>query len=216
MNKKKIYRGVEITLAVIICALMIVCGFVLSKYVHQETHGGTINLTAKLGEITVKEHEAETDGRGSYTLDTGTDPVDSNNYSTVLPGLDIPKDPFVTVTNKSSIAAYVYVEVVNGLKDSKITYTLADSWKLLTGVAGQHGGAVYVYTAGDTVPDQITTNIGPIYILKDDTVYVSDKFDRTKDDLSLTFYACMGECSASEKPDLTEAAGEVYDKLITP
>lgn len=214
MKNRKIYRGVEITLAVIICALVVICGFVLSKYVHQKVLSGSVSISASLGDVAVKEHEAVPDGHGSYTL--GATEVTENTYGVVLPGLDIPKDPFVKVENKSKIPAYVYVEVVDGkLKEAKITYTIADSWKLLEGVTGKNGGLVYVYVSGDA-PVKVASDISSIQILENNTLYVSDALDRTQVDLSLKFYASLGECSATVLADGISAAADVYKKLINP
>lgn len=165
---------------------------VYAKYVMDQALTGQASITAKLGEITLLEHKAIKQNDGSYTLDANNT-VQSNTYSVVIPGLDIPKDPYVQITNKSPIAAYVFLKIeTDNLKENGLTYTLNAHWKPADGYTN-----VYVYSAqsnGDWTPVQVTgDNTGTITIsvLDGDQVIVSQKLNKEATGLELTFSACM-------------------------
>ena len=188
-----------VTIAVLSIFLASLCGVAQAKYIHTAQLQGSVTVKADLGEVTVKEHQAIRKADGSYEL--GSEEVTSNSYI-LIPGLDVPKDPFVTVTNKSPIEAYVFVEVVSTLGESAITYEIdTDNWTEL-GITGKNSGKVYAYK------NPVSANIGPIYILKDNHVTVGQKLlhmDTT--DLGLTFYASMGQVAAGN----TQA--DVYNSI---
>ena len=85
------------------------------------------------GEFTLKEHIAEQQKNGSYTLtkETTNNTVTGNHYD-VLPRTDLPKDPFITITGKTNAPAYLYVEVVDGLP-AGMHYNMASCWTRLEG-----------------------------------------------------------------------------------
>lgn len=210
----KIWTNVKKWLPVMLI-LALLCGLIGStyaKYVKQQTLEGTVTIKANLGKIELREHKAVRQEDGSYTLDKNSEVV-ANSYI-LLPGLDIPKDPFVRITDKTPIEAYVFVEVVSGLAGSAVTFEVdvydADSnpngnWIKLSGVTGKNGGTVYVYK------ETVTSDIGPIHILKGNTVTVGQKLLHGKmNDLDLKFYACMGQTAAGAD------AAEVYNALFAP
>lgn len=146
--------------AVLVLGSMV--GVALGKYIHSTELEATVTFSAKLADsIVLEEHEAVRQSDGSYKLDN-TKTVTSNAY-TLIPGLDVPKDPYITIKNKTPLDAYLFVEVVDTLDvhtntdDSTfapVTYHMTDNWMLLKDgenpVAGKHGGTVYVYTADGT------------------------------------------------------------------
>lgn len=172
-------------------------GAAFGKYIYSEKLGGKVTITANLGTITLLEHEAIRDPKlGSYSL--GTKEVTSNTY-TIIPGLDIPKDPFVTVDKASPIPVYVFVEVVSALDGSAVSFEIDDAnWKRLEigGVPyqGANKGWVYYYTGGTGDAVAVTADISEIYILKNKQVIIGQELlHDTPSDLGLTFYACMGQ-----------------------
>ncbi|MBR4881428.1 MAG: hypothetical protein IKU19_05805 [Clostridia bacterium] len=188
MKRKNI--GLISVIAATALVFTFVIVFVFAKYVQKDTLTGTANISAKLGNIELLESKAIKNDDGSYTLDVN-DPVTSNEYSVVLPGYDIPKDPYVKITNKSSIPAYVYVEVVDtNLEAAKITYEIASNWKLIEGVTGQNGGDLYVYVTS------VVNDENRIEILKENKIIVSQKLDKNATDLNLSFYAYMAETAS--------------------
>lgn len=208
-NKRKIRRGLLIGLVAQMVILMIVGGFVYSKYVTKETLEGKLNITADIGTIQLFESEATKQNTGEYTLDK-TKPVTSNNYTHVIPGLDIPKDPYVTVTNKTPIPAYIFVEVVadgnftvsNTHVADKLAYSLTSSWKKLD-IAGKNGGTVYAYTTDGTTAKAVTNEdadaIDDISILVEDKIIVSQDVSITLP-AELKFYASMGQVVNGKTP----------------
>ena len=132
----------------LLCGLI---GSTYAKYVKQQTLEGNVTIRANLGTIELLEHKAERQNDGSYILDPKEE-VNENSYI-MLPGLDIPKDPFVRIKEKSPIRAYVYVEVLNTLSDSALTFEVdtydstdnpGGNWIELTGITGKKGGKLYV------------------------------------------------------------------------
>ena len=90
--------------------------------------------------------------------------------------------------------------MVDGLgTGSGISYTLSADWEDL-GVTGPNGGKIYAYKS------QITTN-QTIHILKDNTVYVSQKLNKAAGEMNLTFRAYMYQAIAGKTAD------EVYQEF---
>lgn len=190
----------------LLCGLI---GSTYAKYVKQDSLKGSATIRAGLGKIELLEHEAIRQDDGSYTLDENSEVV-ANSYI-LLPGLDIPKDPFVRITEKSPIRAYVYVEVLNTLSGSALTFEVdaynstdnpGGNWIELTGITGKKGGKLYVYTGGTGTALAVTNetqNVDVIPILNGD-VKVGQKLN-SKDttDLGLHFYAYMYEVASVEK-----------------
>lgn len=197
-------------------------GAVYAKYVTQKQFDGSVIITANLGTITLLEHKAERNADGSYRLLETT--TDKNEYI-IIPGLDIPKDPFVTVDKQSPIPVYVFVEVVSKLDGSAVscevdeyhaTINPSGKWIKIGGDSykGKNGGTVYVYTGGGAVPKQITNEDFTAYILKDNLVAVGQKLnakEKIQANLGLTFHACMGEVAAGKDGSGNISTTGVYD-----
>lgn len=213
-NRRRIKRGLLIGLAVQLVILAVVGGFVYSKYVKQDKLDGQISITAELGTIQLLEHEAEKADNGQYTLNTSVTPVTTNTYDHVLPGLDIPKDPYIKVEGKTPIPAYIFVEVVEDNNDNfalyekgasdvekhkieKLAYRLTDSWHSL-GKIGKNGGTVYVYASGDTAIS-VKGNIDKLSILEGDKIIVSQKVS-IDPPAKLEFYATMAQAVNGKTP----------------
>lgn len=192
----KIWTNVKIWLPVLLI-LALLCGLAggaYAKYVKKQTLESSLTIKANLGTIDLLEHKATKKNDGSYVLDK-TNEVRANTYQ-LLPGLDIPKDPFVRISGKTPIEAYVFVEVVDDLPaNSGITYSLTADWTKLEGVTGSHGGTVYVYK--EEVTNAFGSNgSGDIPILAGDKVSISQYLDKSVKDLKLTFYASMYEVAS--------------------
>ena len=147
--------------------------------------------------LEVKEHQLTGDYYDEYELSSDT-LVESNAY-VLMPGVSIPKDPKVYVTGKTSIPAYLYVEVVDSTnlvtsgENAAFVYSLTGDWTKLTEVTGKNGGEVYVYntvlqTEGENVQDF------EIPILTGNTITVTEKLNMGSDyPGTLTFYAYMAQ-----------------------
>ena len=160
--------------------------------------------------LELKEHGVDKNTDGSYTLkdQVKANEVDGNKYE-VLPGVDLPKDPFVRIDEKTDAPAYLYVEVVNGL-DANMSFTMKSDWTLLTGVTGQNGGAVYVYKNGEILT-KANAPAGEIYILDGNTITVGDNVTALSETgetgVALTFYGYMVQASAGTPAEALIAAG---------
>ena len=114
----------------------------------------------------------------------------------IIPGVDIAKDPKVTVEADSEACwLFVKVEETGTFVDGKVTYSVADGWTALTGQPG-----VYYREVGAVTADT------DFYVLKDNVVKVSDTL--TKEDIkgittqpTLTFTAY-----AVQKDGIADAA----------
>ena len=114
----------------------------------------------------------------------------------IIPGVDIAKDPKVTVkANSEACWLFVKVDEVGTFVADKVTYSVADGWTALTGQPG-----VYYREVGAVTADT------DFYVLKDNVVKVSDTL--TKEDIkdiptgpTLTFTAY-----AVQKDGIADAA----------
>jgi len=143
--------------------------------------------------------------------------VQKNEYI-LIPGLDIPKDPHVVIENKTSIAAYLFVEVVDETANSAIGYSMRGDWLLLDGVIGKKdNGAVYVYAADGANPTPLTRTVGTItlYLLQNNEIKVSQKLLASETNDTLKFYAAMGEVNAVTDGTAIENAKEIYNSHIS-
>ena len=114
----------------------------------------------------------------------------------IIPGVDIAKDPKVTVkANSEACWLFVKVDEVGTFVAGKVTYSVADGWTALTGQPD-----VYYREVGAVTADT------DFYVLKDNVVKVSDTL--TKEDIkdiptgpTLTFTAY-----AVQKDGIADAA----------
>ena len=154
------------TVCALLAVAMIATGTVYAKYKESVSLQGTLTVSAgQLANVfTLQEHKAVRNN-GIYILDD-TQVVTSNTYQ-VLPGVAIPKDPHFTLSNKSKVPAYLYVEVIDNLGASGLSYGLTSDW-LDIDITGQSGGKVYVYTGGTGSAKLLDENfnVSTIYILQ--------------------------------------------------
>lgn len=146
----------------------------------------------------LKESEVEQKANGSYDykLVNGEKvEVDKNSYK-VLPGTNLPKDPYIRIVGKTEVPAYLYVEVVDGLANSGLSYTMATCWTKLTGVTGNNGGQIYVYNNGELVTDE-TIALSQISLLAGNQITVGDDVKITgTNGIQLSFYSYLAQASA--------------------
>lgn len=152
--------------------------------------GGAVDQSA----LELYEHKANQNKDGTYTLDT-TKPTTANSY-TVMPGVNLPKDPTVEVTAANG-PYYLFVKVTEGAHFNKdiFGYSIDDAaWKQLKDADGKDVAGVYVYTT-DKTNAAILTGAVTANVLKDKVVTVADADSITlaDADCTLTFqaYACQ-------------------------
>ena len=120
----------------------------------------------------------------------------------IIPGVDIAKDPKVTVkANSEACWLFVKVEETGTFVANKVTYSIDDGWTKLTGVTGVDN--VYYREVGAVTADT------SFDVIKDNKVYVKDTL--TKEDIknitnpTLTFTAYAVQ---KDGIDTVEAAWE--------
>ena len=152
----------------------------------------TVNADLASG-LAVLEHPAVRNADGSYIVNKTAAPVSSTSYE-LMPGVSNEKDPYVKITGKTEIPAYLYVEAVDptGLvtagEGAVFKYALTADWTKLDRVPGRHGGTVYYYNGTLSTGDQT------ISILLDDRFTVTGQFDNTSfQSGTLTFYAYLAQ-----------------------
>lgn len=175
-------------------------GAVSAKYVTERTLQSQVTFTAKLAEkMVLEEHEAVRQSGGDYKLNT-SEFTKANDY-VMMPGVDIVKDPYIRITDKTDIEAYLFIEIVGhkpGSEKNGVSYTLKKEWKPVDGLPGRHGGAVYVYSDTNgtvkikkgTLPE--TDGLAWVHIISGGKVYVSQKLAKDAN-LEIKFYAVMAE-----------------------
>lgn len=147
MNKvKEFFKKRRAVLSIAIALLLVAAigaGFGISaKYRRDITIPGQLIIDAGLAKsVAAVEHKAVRAADGSYELDT-TEETNSNEFI-VVAGIDLPRDPFVRITEKTNVPAYLYIEVV---KTDNVACALTDEWVELPGITGKNGGSVYYYT----------------------------------------------------------------------
>ncbi len=208
MHKKSyILAFVLISLAVVAA----ISGMMFAKYIKQLSYNGSVTVYADLAEeFTLYEHVAEKQPDGSYKLTEDT--TNANSY-TVLPGLDVPKDPTIYITGKTDIDAYLYIEVVDNIDsaETKIEYKLTSDWLLLSGTDSPNGGKIYVY-ASDKTPLVLDKEFEDqeIIILDPKQFTVSESLPR-ETNVKIEFYAYMAQIGDGTADDTNSNAVGVFN-----
>lgn len=192
MNKQNIKKaGVLLAACLLVAALaLLAIADLRAKYVTTVDLTGAVRFTADLAvDVTLWEHQAKRNSDGTYTL-SATETINTNTY-VVMPGVDIPKDPTITITTKSAIPAYLYVEIVDN-SPSSVTYTLDEQWERLTTISGR---TVYVYNydgAYNFPPEDAEGNI-TINIIKSQVITVGQAYDpaAAPSNFNIKFYAYL-------------------------
>ena len=133
----------------------------------------------------------DNDKNGVYEF---TSDEETTNYYKVLPGVDLPKDPFVRTTGPLKLDAYVFIEVDDKLGNNLSAEVDTDLWEKLDGVKGPTAnGDVYVLKSAGYIAEADTTlNVN---ILKDKKIKVTstEVTDTAAADYSgsITFYGYM-------------------------
>lgn len=170
-----LYWIVGILLILTMLTIWLVSGL-FAKYVISDNRYDSARVASSgIGNLELLEHEAKLEN-GEYKLQEDKDhEVTKNDYKKVIPGVDIPKDPFIRLKLQNAEVSYeLYVKVTEnnfptyttGSDPVKaVTYELTEDWEK-TNTPG-----VYKYT---TAFDSDFN--GTIKILKDDKLIVSEHY----------------------------------------
>lgn len=199
------------TLTIAIALVLVVALAVGATWAYLTAQTGEVKNTFVAGKIIdqnslkLYEHVAEKQDDGAYQLtDTVATPNADGVYNTytVMPGVNLPKDPTVEVSNNTSTGEYyLFVKVTAGTAYSEngpLSYTVDTAkWKPLEGADG-----VYVYTKDGTNAAILTGNLTATKVLAPigqtaNTITVSSNETQvasvTTETAALTFqaYACQ-------------------------
>lgn len=120
----------------------------------------TFTAAGLASEFSLDESRAHQQPDGSYTLDVN-DRVQENTYS-VVPKVNLAKDPTVHVTLEKNVGAYVFLAVDNNLGDG-LTATIDDTqWTALNKTYTANGAEWTIYykqLAGSATPAQVDINV---------------------------------------------------------
>ena len=192
MTKRKTIYTI---LAVVLVCCIAVAGtlaYLTAKTTEEVKNTFTASSPKLVGEFDLKEHVATADAKGVYSL-SKTELTNSNSYK-VLPGVNLPKDPFISISGKTEVASYLYVEVVDNLgANSGLSYALTSDWTKLE-LKGANGGDVYVYQNGLLITDKNAPTT--VSILKGNVVTVGQDVNVGEDGVDITFYGYMAQASA--------------------
>lgn len=120
--------------------------------------------------VDINEHDYDPE---TNTLNT-TVTKENSDYK-VVPGVDIPKDPYVTFS--SDVSCYVFVTVAQENWNANLTYEIDPAWKAVSGVTGvYYQEFVDDTTKTDDFPMTVTAD-APLYVLKDNKVVVNNALD---------------------------------------
>ena len=204
MNAKHARHSKGVKVITLVLAFVLVIGASIS---------GTLAwLTAKTGEVkntftsaelfgsegglTLTEQKASANSDGTYTLTSET--TTNGNAYNILPGVDIPKDPMVSVTNLEE-SAYLYIKVTENLP-SGLTYEIDSRYWAVLDNTNYPG--IYVYKGASAANNVISASDSNMKtftapILAGNKITVAGTYDGTSDDLSLAFEAYMVQATGN-------------------
>lgn len=214
------------TLTVAIALVLVVALAVGATYAYLTASSDTVKNTFVVGgavangDLKLFEHVANKNADGSYTL--GSDTTTSNKY-TVMPGVNLPKDPTVTV-EKASGEYYLFVEVTKGSGFAPVTvgektgaplsYNVdTTKWEKLSLTGKDANREVYVYcvTGASAIQSAPVSNVK---VLVNDTITVNADNDivatlTSESASALTFnaYACQAAGFADAAAAFTACFG---------
>lgn len=193
------------TLTIAIALVLVVALAVGATYAYLTAQTKAVTNTFTAGkavaqsDLNLYEHVAKQNADGTYSLDKAAAPVTGNAY-TVMPGVNLPKDPTVEVT-KAEGPYYLFVEVTkgDGFKGEKapLSYTVDGSKWVALSIDGKE---VYAYSTDRKTPAILSKKLAATPVLAtigdtDNTITVAntDLSSVTKENSQLTFqaYACQ-------------------------
>lgn len=204
-------------------AMILVCAVsVMGTVAFMKLNTGAVTNTfisaggGKLAQsLTLSEHLVTKGADGSYSIADDAPTTPTNTYD-AMPGMVLPKDPTVTVTDKTDAPAYLYLEMVGELSDD-YEWTMDSSWvPVLDGegnqVTGQRSGKLYVYTvAGNSVLTGDGTTDLTVGIIQGNAVTVADDADLSASE-SVTFYAYLAQANVGENTTVLSAYNTCFPK----
>ena len=154
-----------------------------------------LDVKLELDETVVELKDSNVPGDYQFKTPKANNRTTDQTYS-LVPGIDLPKDPVVTVTGLNQ-KAYLIIEVLDSTPSS-LTWTVDGRWTKLGTETGKNGGQIY-YLNNVVNPD---TGSQQFNIIDGETVKVSGDYVQGTGEEALTYYAYLcqfaGFSSASE------------------
>ncbi|WP_290996279.1 hypothetical protein [Gordonibacter sp.] len=188
-----------------IVAVVMVCAIAAAgalAYLQAQTKAVTNTFVASGSQIIndptnnylFQEHKVTSNDDGTYTKGPDNDMINADGGQTykVWPGVNIPKDPQVSLKDVTQ-PAYLFVEVVETGSNwgTNLKYEPADTWKKISD-KGPQGGKVYAYTGKVMPADTATAKVFPF--LKQDAdgnaITVAGSYASTTNE-TLAFYSYL-------------------------
>lgn len=158
-------------LALTVCAMVLITGSVLGTMAWLTAETDEVVNTFTYGNINIDLNEHLYDP-GQNAL--GKELTKSADNYLIIPGIDLPKDPFVTVkAGSEDCYLFVKVEESEGFAEGKVTYAVDESWA--KGDGTKIPANVY-YRQVSQPADDVSYNV-----LKDNKIFVSENL--TKDEV---------------------------------
>ncbi len=160
------------------------------------------------GKFEIVEAPVLPDGNGNYVENTssGAQTTTSGLDYKIVPGSKLSKKASINVIGKTTIPAYLYLEVTENLDEAIYSYEVDGTvWTKIDGLTGNNGGQIYYYTAGPIAADtDDNENFKNINILKDDGQGYNIKVDgevtastlATLTDNNMAFYGYLAQASS--------------------
>lgn len=175
MPKKIINRHILLVIGIaVLIGVAIFTAGLNAKYVLKVKLKASVEFSSELAQsITLDESKANITDSGKYELDI-SQKVLENSYK-VMPGVNIPKDPAITITGKTGVPSYLFIKAEETNIPDSVVYSLCDHWEKLDNTDN-----VYVYT-------EENFNL-PIKIIENDILIVSQQYNGEAFNLDFTAY----------------------------
>ena len=229
MNKKKVLLSAVALL--LVCALSVAGTLALLKLQAPEPVTNTF-IAAGGGKLAnsmaLSEHLVAPNANGDYqyakSTNDGTVLVNNsseasytnNNEYTVMPCMNVPKDPMIEIYDKTDAPAYLILEVISDLPDGY--FTLESCWHVVKDqndahATGIHGGKLYCHNGTvNTATGNLNYNIiagKEVTIPDGDTLVLPDN-------AKLEFYAYLAQANAGSTDHPLDAYFACFDQPANP
>lgn len=147
-------------LAIVLVVALSVAGTYAYLTAQTDTVTNTFTAAGLASSFSLDESQANQQPDGSYTLDVKTR-VQENAYS-VVPKVNLAKDPTVHVTLEKNVGAYVFLAVDNNLGDGLTATIDSTQWTALNKTYTANGAEWTIYykqLAGSATPAQVDINV---------------------------------------------------------
>lgn len=148
-------------LAIVLVVALSVAGTYAYLTAQTDTVTNTFTAAGLASSFSLDESQANQQPDGSYTLDVATR-VQENQYS-VVPKVNLAKDPTVHVTLEKNVGAYVFLAVDDNLGDGLTATIDRGNWTALdttyTDAQGVEWTMYYKQLAGSENPAQVDINV---------------------------------------------------------